>query len=573
MEVGTLVKVYDALAKALADNGVDTVFGLTGDANLFLVDHFIRAYGGTYVSAAHEAGAVLMAHGYASVTGRVGVATVTHGPAFTNTVTALIEGVRSRTPMVLIAGDTPVVEKEHIQAVDQRAVVLGTGVGFEQVRSVDTAIADLGTALRRAVVERRPVVLNVPVDFVWLDTTYARVDVRPVPVPALGPDPDALDRAVGVIASARRPLVLAGHGATSPRAKAAMLRLAERIGAPVATTLKGKDLFRGEAFDLGIFGTLSTPPAVDAILEADCVIAFGASLNKWTTAVGAYLDGKAVVQCDLDRGAIGRFGPVDAGVVGDAAVTAETMVAWLDEAEVPATRFRSPALADRVAAYDPADFADRSTDETVDERTVLLRLEEAVPADRTLVTDGGQFIFNALKMLHVPEPAAFVLGVNFGSIGLGMGNAIGAAVGAPRRPALMLCGDGGFMLGGLVEFNSAVRAGADLIAVVFNNRCYGPEYVHFVNHGMDPALSMFDWPDFAGVADALGGRGLVVRNLADLDRLPKLIAERDRPLLVDVHLDPALTPAEREQHRPVTVGFHPGGPVDNTDIRSNHEHD
>ncbi|MDQ7911273.1 thiamine pyrophosphate-binding protein [Phytohabitans sp. ZYX-F-186] len=543
------MKLHDALARALADNGVDTLFGLTGDANLFLVDHFIRECGGTYVSAAHEAGAVLMAHGYASVTGRIGVATVTHGPAFTNTVTALIEGVRSRTPLVLIAGDTPVVDTEHIQAVDQRAVVLGTGVGFEQVRAIETAVTDLGTALRRADVERRPIVLNVPVDFVWQESGYERVDVLPVPAQAPGPDPAALDSAIGVIASARRPLVLAGRGATSPRARAALLRLADRLGAPLATTLKGKDLFRGEAFDLGIFGTLSTAPAVEAILDADCVIAFGASLNKWTTAVGAYLDGKAVVQCDLDRGAIGRYGPVAAGIVGDAGAVAETIAAWLDEAEVPATAFRSPALAAKLAGYDPGDYTDQSSGETVDERTVLRRLEEAVPADRTLVTDGGQFIFNALKILHVPEPEAFVLGVNFGSIGLGMGNAIGAAVGAPHRPALMLCGDGGFMLGGLVEFNSAVRAGVDLIAVVFNNRCYGPEYVHFVNHGRDPSLSMFDWPDFAGVAESLGGRGFTVRNLADLDRLPKLIADRDRPLLIDVHLDPALTPTEREQHR------------------------
>ena len=161
------MKLHDALARALAEHGVDTMFGLTGDANLFLVDRFMREHKGTYVSAAHEAGAVLMAHGYASVTGRVGVATVTHGPAFTNTVTALIEGVRSHTPILLIAGDTPVVDKEHIQAVDQRSVILGTGVGFEQVRSLDTAVVDLSTAMRRALVERRPVVLNVPVDLVW----------------------------------------------------------------------------------------------------------------------------------------------------------------------------------------------------------------------------------------------------------------------------------------------------------------------------------------------------------------------------------------------------------------------
>src|SRR5690606_11209308 len=98
------------------------------------------------------------------------------------------------------------------------------------------------------------------------------------------PDEAALDAAVGIIASANRPVVLAGRGAAGPAARSALLRLAERIGAPVATTLRGKDLFRGERFDLGIYGTLSHEVALETLGRSDCLIAFGASLNKWTTA-------------------------------------------------------------------------------------------------------------------------------------------------------------------------------------------------------------------------------------------------------------------------------------------------
>src|SRR5690606_12249701 len=114
-----------------------------GDANLYMVDSFTREYGGRYLGAANEAGAVLMALGYATVSGRVGLATVTHGPAVTNTLTALVEGVKSLTPMVLLCGDTAAHDRGNLQDIPQREVILSTGAGFEQMRSAATATDDL----------------------------------------------------------------------------------------------------------------------------------------------------------------------------------------------------------------------------------------------------------------------------------------------------------------------------------------------------------------------------------------------------------------------------------------------
>lgn len=541
----TRIKVHAALACALADHGVDTLFGLAGDANLFFIDYFIREKAGTYVAAAHEAGAVLMAGGFANVSGRVGVATVTHGPALTNTVTALVENVRSRTPLVLIAGDTPSGEKENLQDIDQQPVVLPTGAGFEPVRSPETITDDLAVAMRRALTERRPVVLNVPVQYQWADIDYRPAALQVAGPQALAPDPKVLDQAIGILAYAKRPIVLAGRGAAAPSAREALLRLAERIGAPVATTLKARDLFRGEPFDLGIFGSLSHPVASAAIEQSDCVIAFGASLNKWTTLSGSLLADKKVVHCDIDPAQLGRLSPFDVAVLGDARTVAETILAWLDEAAIAPSGFRSGRLRQELAEYRPV-FRDHGTADTVDLRALLLRLEQEVPRDRVLVTDGGQYIFDALKLLRVEKPGSYVHTVNFGSIGLGMGSAIGASFAAPGRPVLLVTGDGGFTLGGLTEFNTAVRHGVDLIVVVCNNHCYGPEYVHFESRNMSPALSLFDWPDFAPVAEALGGTGLTVRNARDLDLLPGAIARRDGPLLIDAKLDPARVEPERE---------------------------
>jgi thiamine pyrophosphate-dependent acetolactate synthase large subunit-like protein len=529
---------HQAVAKALADQGITEIFGVLGDANLYMMDSFERETGGHFYSMSNEAGAVLAANGYARTSGGLGVATVTHGPALTNTITALVESVKDHTPVLLIAGDTAVVDRDNFQAISQRDVVLPSGAGFEQVRAPETAAEDVAVAVRRALLERRPIVLNVPVEFQWAEVDYTPNRVRWVTPQAVVPDPAALDDAGGIVASAKRPLVLAGQGAASPEAKAALVRLANRIGAPLATTLRARDLFRGDPHNLGIFGTLSHEVALEAIGQADCIIAFGASLIKWTTAEGSGLQGKKVVHVDIDRAAIEQFSGVHAAVVGDVVSVAEAFMDLLDEAEVKPTGFASPQLAERLASRDEHDFKDNSTDQTVDIRTAMLKVEEAFPDDRTLVHDGGRFIFQAFKLLHAPDPSAYVHTVNYGSIGLGMGNAVGAAFGAPGRPVLLVTGDGGFMLGGLAEFSSAVRHQVDLVVVVFNDAAYGAEHIQFRNKDMDPTISMFDWPDFGPVATALGGQGFTVHNLAELDEALAAIEHRDRPVLIDIKIDP-----------------------------------
>ena len=137
------VKVYGAIARALKDLGIDTLFGLIGDANLYMVDSYIRDCGGKFVAVANEAAAVLAALGYTQVSGKVGVATVTHGPALTNTLTSLVEGVNSTIPMVLLAGDTPVEDRDHLQKTNQREFIMATGAGFEQFRAPGTLSEDL----------------------------------------------------------------------------------------------------------------------------------------------------------------------------------------------------------------------------------------------------------------------------------------------------------------------------------------------------------------------------------------------------------------------------------------------
>jgi thiamine pyrophosphate-dependent acetolactate synthase large subunit-like protein len=345
---------------------------------------------------------------------------------------------------------------------------------------------------------------------------------------------------VGIIASASRPIVLGGRGAVLSGARDALVRLAERLGAPLATTLMGNGLFQGDPFNLGIFGTLSTPVASEAIASADCVIAFGASLNYMTTYSGSLLEGKRVVHCDIDPARIGLLSPVDAAVVGDAARIADTIVSWLDEAEHKPSGFRSVDLERRLKDYDPvADFVDRSTEETIDPRTFTLRLESILPPERTVVVDGGRYMLNALRVKPA-GPMSFVTTTSFGSIGLGLGSALGAATANPDLPTVLLAGDGGFVMGCLVELNTAIQSGLDMIIVIYNDGSYGAEHIQFHNKGMDPGLSIQRWPSFAAVASSMGAIGVTVRNLGDLDAAAAAVRDRKGVVLIDAKLDPQM---------------------------------
>lgn len=533
---GVHVRVHKALVDLLADHGVTAVSGVQGDGNLLFVDDIFQDPRIRYISASNEAGAVLMADGYARATGRLGVATVTRGPGLTNTVTALGEAVRNRTSLLLIAGDTN--HWGHHQNIDQRAVVLASGAGFHELRSQRTALQDLSIAVDRSYREERPVVLSIPrdLDSDCLDP-LTRIASRPN-MPKLAPDADSLDTAIGIIASSKRTIILAGRGAVRANARNEIVELARMLGAALATTLLAKDFFRDEPTNIGIFGTLSSTIAEEVIHQADCVLVFGASLNEMTTYGGDLLAKKNIVQCDIDSCRIGQWLSIDSGVVGDARIIAREMSTWLTRLDYePSTSWGAEAFGRLKTDSYGETFTDLSGDESVDPRAFTSHLRGILPDNWMLVTDGGRCMKAPWTYLQIRHPDDFFFSLNFGSIGLAMGLAIGVQVGRDS-PVVAAMGDGGFMLGGLAEFNTAVRHGVDLIAIVFNDGCYGSEATFLKRLGRDSSSSMLGWPDFAPVAEALGGRGVTVRSLGDMAAVATAIGERDRPLLIDVKVSP-----------------------------------
>ncbi|GAA6174946.1 thiamine pyrophosphate-binding protein [Sulfitobacter pacificus] len=533
--------VYQSIAKATREHGVEIMFGLMGDANLFMVDSFVRDCGGRFVPAAHEGSSVLMALSYTHVSGKVGVATVTHGPALTNCMTALTEAARGHVPLVVLAGDTPVENPRHLQGIDQRELAKATGAGFEQLRTPATVGKDVARAFYRAQVERRPIVLNMPADFMLQEGNDDIQVLNVFTAPGGVAQGDILDEAIGMIASARQPLILAGAGAIGARAQ--LIRLADRLEAPLATTLKAKGLFKDHPYNIDIFGTLSTPAAYDLIARADCIVCFGTALHDFTTDRGKLMQDKRIIQIDVEPEAIGGGLHPDAALIADAGMTAETILYWLDEAEVPASGFTREM---DVASLTTHPAPNQKTSEGfVNFVHALTRLEEALPEDRILVADGGRFMTEVWCRISAPDPQSFVSTVNFGAIGLGLQEAIGAGLAAPDRPVVLFSGDGGFMMGGINEFNTAVRLGLDLIVIVANDSAYGAEHIQFIDRKMDPSLTEFNWPSFAGIAKSLGGDGIEVHSEAELETAIEALKTRKGPFLIELRLDPNDVPRMR----------------------------
>ena len=534
------MKVYEAIGETLNRLGVDELFGLVGSGNFGMINHMSENCGVAFHASRHEAAAVGMADGYARVSGRLGVCTVHQGPGVTNTLTALTEAVKSRTPLLLLAGDTATGVLHGNLDVDQDAVVRSVGAEVERIRDPKTTVEDIARAACRAVTERRPVVVSLPIDLQDrscslgdLTTSVEAMDSTP------RPSEEAVSRVADLLESARRPLILAGRGAVLSSAGQVLERLGDRLGALLASSAVAKGLFASNPFDLGIAGGFSSPLAASLMAEADVVISFGAALNTWTTKHGNLFSPSAsIVHCDLEASAIGRIQSVNLGIVGDAAKTAEALLDELVLRDVELEGFRTESVVREIEEFRWEDaFEEEDTKETVDPRAILMELDGLLPSERTVAVDCGHFMGFPAMYLSVPDASGFVFAEAFQSVGLGLGTGMGAAVARPDRLAVVVIGDGGLLMT-LGELDTAIHLGLPVLVVVMNDAAYGAEVHHFRTLGLPTDLARFKGSDFATVATAMGAKGLTVRSASDLGSLEKWIEAPEGPMVVDCKVNP-----------------------------------
>lgn len=324
------MRVAEAVGRALAELGIDQVFSVVGSGN-FHVTNALVAAGARFVATRHEAGAATMADAYARTTGRVAAVSVHQRCGLTNALTGITEAAKSRTPLLVISGDTAASNVLSNFTIDQPAVLRGLGVVSESVSSARTAVQEATRAFRRAALDRRTVVLNLPLDVQEADVPPDALP--PVPVPALKaarPDPDAVERLADLLRAAQRPVFIAGRGARLADARQALVDLAEQSDALLATSAVARGLFAGHPWSIDVSGGFASPLTAELVRSADLVVGWGASLNVWTLRNGELVAPDAtVVQVDENAEAIGTHVRVDLGLVGDVRSTADATIAAL----------------------------------------------------------------------------------------------------------------------------------------------------------------------------------------------------------------------------------------------------
>ncbi len=538
--------VADAVGEAIARAGARNAFGVVGSGNLVVTNALCRA-GARFHHARHEGAAISMADGYARVSGEVGVCSVHQGPGLTNTITGLAEAVKSHTPVLVLAGEAPAAALTSNFRIAQGDLVAAVGAGVDRIFGPTTAVADARRAYRRASVERRPIVLMLPIDIQPLPAVNgpAAADAAPatVELPLPAPAARAVKAATDALIGARLPVILAGRGAVLADAREPLERLGARIGALLATSAPAKGLFAGLPYALGISGGFASPFAAELLPRADAVLLFGATANQWTTRHGALISDHArLVQVDVEPEAIGAHRPVDLALIADAGLAADALSDELERRGHRATGFRTPELAEQIAAHgwasDP--YEDQTTGDWIDPRTLSLELERRLPADKLVVTDSGHSLGYPAMFLSVPDARAWVFPNGFQAVGLGLGSAIGAAIARPEVPTVAALGDGGTFMA-LAEIETAVRLGLKLLVCIYDDGAYGAEVHHFGPLGHDVGLVRFPDADLAAIAGAAGACAATVRTAGDLDVVvPWLAATAPGPLVLDAKVNPTV---------------------------------
>ncbi len=547
--------VAAAIARDLAAYGARRCFGLLGTAN-FKISHALVGAGVELISARHEGNAASMADAYAKATGELTLVSVHSGPGLTNAITGIAEAAKSRTPLVVLAGDVANGAVKSNFYIDQAELVRSVGAVSERIHTARSAREDALRAVTRAMHDRRTVVLSLPADVqdAELATNSGPLELPP-PIGRLHPDPAAVGRLADAMARAQRVLILGGRGAVLSNAEAALLALADRTGALLATTVCGHGLFADSPWSLGICGGFASPVADELIAESDLVAGFGASFTQWTTKRGKLIaPGAIVAQIDIESSNLGYQMPVRHAIHGDAKVTAEALLSELARRGMsqPRTGQRSDLVRNRIQAGDNHHSAqrDESTARFIDPRILSKAVDAILPRDRAVASDSGHFCGWVPRYLRVPNARASCLSHSFQSVGLGLASTIGLAVANPGKLAVLGTGDGGFLMS-ISDLETALRLKLRLCILVYNDASYAAEVHYFRRHGYSIDIVQFPDTDFAAIARGYGARAATVRTLADLEPVKAWVAEgAPGVFVIDGKINPDLEADWHAEHFP-----------------------
>ncbi len=536
------MKAYEAIAQSLLAEGVTDFFGLMGDGNMWLWGALCRDPKVKPYNARHESMSVSMADGYARTTGKVGVCMVTCGPGLTQCATSLIAAYRGKTPVVLIAGEIQQGAKNRTQSMDQRRWVEASSARFHTVTSLDNMAEEIAEAFYAARLYRGPVVLNLPMDLqeMEIDWDYSyRPSTDFMPPRMETPSPDLLAPVIEKLIAAERPVIIAGRGARASGAKDEIIKLADRVGALLATSLQGKGYFAGHPWDVGIAGAFASAPSEKLLAEADFVLGVGAELGYYTTEGGLLFPSAEVARIDI------KPMPEEIGVIPGMYVQgdARRAIAAINEAvEARQVRKEGMRTAETRAVLDAPDHQFTPPTDGLDPRALARNIGAALPKGVLLTCGAGHFFTWPAMYTPLPEGAEIQYSYGFGAVGQGIGVAIGTGAGNPGRQHVAIEGDGSLMFN-IQELETIVRHGLNMVLIVWNDAGYGAEVHKLVAKGFNEKLAQWDSPNFVALAKAFGGDGVLLKDASEVGAAVAEGLRKGGLYLIDARVSPS-TPTE-----------------------------
>jgi len=537
-----IAPVFQILAEDIHALGVRVVFGLmSDDTAVFAVT--LDGLGVKFVGARHENNAIAMADGYAYSTGELGVALIGRGPATANGLHAAVAASRMGSKVLVIYGDAAVGSGAvngigpDYKGFNAQAVLGAAGLTCFTAASAATARQTLADAVAAAS-HGALAALLLPTNVQMMNAeVWEPATTRLVPASApTGARRQSIGAAATLLGKSRHPVIVAGLGAHRAGAKEALQALAEKTGALLMTSARGKDMFHGHPYNLGILGSFSHTMGRRMMDQADCVLVFGAGLNFLTMSFGAAVPPVPIIHVDSVRAHIGRWTTADVAVVGDARLVAEQLLAAVPSRPSSEKPFHAAENLASIAAFDIArDFEPAHTPRTLDPRALGVELDRLLPRERNIVYDAGNFL-GVLPYLTVPTPGHLKMTNEFASIGLGFGTALGVAKGRPHVPTALVIGDGGFLMT-MSELETVVREDIPLVVVLMNDCAYGAELHFLALRKLPVGKSVFPDVEFAAVAEAFGFQAYTIRTLDELRALGPVLAKPEGPILLDCKIN------------------------------------
>jgi acetolactate synthase-1/2/3 large subunit len=506
--------VAELLVRCLEHEGVTVVFGIPGEENILLTDALVRS-SIRYVLVRHEQAASFMAEIHGRLTGSAGVCSATLGPGAINLLLGTADATTNSTPMVAISAQVGLnrIYKESHQSVDLVAMFAPVTKWSALVTTPGSVPEMVRKAFKLAQTERPGAVyLAVPED---IEAAEVPIDLVPLALNSPRPDepsPSQIERAAALLSSARRPVVLAGHGAARAGASAALLRFAERLGLPVATTFHGKGVFPDDhPQSLGAVGFMRHDYVNFGFDDADVIVAVGYELQEFDPVRINPRGDKRIVHLSRVPAEVDNHYDVEVGVQADLSRTLDAL------GDAVAARFEPQASGEKIRTLLADELAQGAADDSfpLKPQRIISDVRAALGRADIMLADTGAVKMWMARLYPTYEPNTCLISNGLSTMAFALPGAIAAKLAHPDRKVLAVVGDGAFLMNSQ-ELETAVRERIPIVVLIWVDDAYG-----LISWKMDLEIghevaTTFTNPDFVTYAESFGARGYRIASADEL---------------------------------------------------------